>query len=234
MESFTLIKKAYDFDGLSIGFICPPSMGDSIISKKVFEAIIQVEPNCTIDILCEIETAKVFAKAFYGGNKNLNVITDYNQDEFSKYDLVLHTSSFSVLIFSVNQERLQKLSPALFLAVAKIDIFNKNFIYRKDFAGRVLFQMARSRILKTNRYTSLACDGALPISDNKVEINLLPEWQGEFDKLKLKKYITIGSNGGKFGRHIIKEWSTRYWIEFISLMKSKMPEIKVVQSGGGG
>ena len=234
METFTLVKKAYDFDGLSIGFICPPAIGDSIISKKVFEAVIQVEPNCTIDIFCADKKAEVFAKAFYSGNKNLNVITDYNQEEFSKYDLVLHASSFSVIIFAVNQKRLQKLSPALFLAVAKIDVYNKNFIYKKDFAGRVLFQMARSRILKTDRYTSLSCDGALPIYDNKVTINLLPEWQKEFDKLKLKKYITVGSNGGTLNRHWIKEWPTKYYVEFIALLKSKMPEITVVQTGGNG
>ena len=231
------MKKAYEFEGVAIGFFCPPALGDSIIAKKVFETLIQIEPNCKIDIFYFNEKAKLYAKAFYGGNKNLNLILDVNKfsgTDIKKYDLVLNASSHSVTLNFLDEKRIYQKSPELFQSILKIDEYNKKFIYNKDLEGVVLFQMARSRILKTNRYTCLACGGALPIYDNKVTINLLPEWQGEFDKLGLKKYITVGSNGGNFARHLVKEWPTRYWVEFISLMKSKMPDIQVVQSGGGG
>lgn len=237
MENVTANKRAYELGGIAIGFLGIPNLGDAIINKKVIEALAILEPNCNIDIICEHARSKIYAKAFYSDMKNFNSIVEvtpnFNQ-ELPKYDLVLYVQCFDIKIFYVNVERLSKLSPALFQSMRQVDIYNKRYMNGKDFGSKALFLMARSRILKTNRYTSLACGGALPIYDNKVTINLLPEWQGEFEKLGLKKYITIGSNGGKFGRHGVKSWPTRYWVEFISLLKSKMPEITVVQSGGNG
>lgn len=226
---------AYELGGVSAAFVCPPALGDSIISKKVFDAVIMLESKCHIDILCADNKSLAYAKAFYNDNKNLNSIvflSNTNGVDLRKYDLALQVEH-TVLLLSANLERLQKLSPALFQTVVKIDAYNKRHMYNKDFAGRVLFHMARSRILKTNRYTSLSCDGALPIYDNRVEINLSPKWQAEFESLGLKRYITVGSNGGQFNRHLVKEWLTKYYVEFISLLKSHMPEINVVQTGGG-
>ena len=237
MENFTAKKRAYELNGIAIGFLGIPNFGDSIINKKVFETLAILEPNCNIDIICEHERSKIYAKAFYGEHKNFNSIVEvtpnFNQD-LPKYDLVLYVHCFDIKLIYVNIERLSTLSPALFQSVREIEIYNKRFMQGKDFGSKALFLMARSRILKTNRYTCLACGGALPIYDNKVTINLLPEWQGEFDKLKLKKYITVGSNGGTLNRHWIKEWPTKYYVEFIALLKSKMPEITVVQTGGNG
>ncbi len=232
MENAITEKPAYEFDGISIGYSFYPALGDSIIAKKVFEAIAQVEPNCRIDILCRDDKSRVYAKAFYSGHKNLNQILNASNVNLKNYDLVLNFS-WDIFLNSVS-ERLQRLSPALFQSIVKIDMYNKKYIYNRDAASRFLFNMARSRILKTNCYTILACDGALPIYDNKVEIKLSPEWKGEFEKLGLKKYITIGSNDINHTRHLVKQWPTRYYVEFISLLKSKMPDITVVQTGGNG
>ena len=227
---------AYELDGISVAFMCPPALGDSIIAKKIFEAIVRVEKNCHIDIFYNGDNSKSYIEAFYSGSKNLNGIlsaSEIDNKNFQKYDLVLNTGAHAIIINFANLERLQKFSPELFQSVLKIDAYNKKYIYTKDYAGVVLFQMARSRILGTNRFTCLSCEGALPIYDNHVEINLSPEWEIEFKKLGLKKYITVGSNGGAFGRHKVKEWPTRYYKEFISLLKNKMPNIEVIQTGGG-
>ena len=228
-------KKAYELDGVSIGFIGKSPLGDAVVYKKVFEALTVLEPNCNIDILCMDARARVNAKAFYMGSKNLNNIVDFNNEELSNYDLVLHMESSAVLIMRANLERLQNLSFTLYQGILKLHNYNLKYnMYKKDLPSKALFCATRARIFKTNRYTCLACEGALPIYDNKVEINLLPEWKNEFDKLGLKRYITLGSNGGNFGRYVIKEWPTRYYVEFISLLKSKMPDITVVQTGGNG
>lgn len=199
-------------------------------------AIITVEKNCNIDLLCENERSKSNATAFYGNEKNLNKVVELNETfakNIQKYDVVLNAGGHAVILNFVNAESLSKKSPALFQSLVKVDEYNRKYTYNRRFEDIILFNMARSRILGTNRFTSLSCDGALPIYDNHVEINLSPKWSAEFKKLCLKKYITIGSNGGAFNRHTVKEWPTRYYTEFVSLLKTKMPDIKVVQIGGG-
>lgn len=221
-------------DTLKIAFIIPPALGDAIIAKKVFEAIIQLENHCKFDLFCADDKARAYAKAFYGDSPHVNdilKIDETSNQKIQQYDLALNVSH-SIMINFAKVNRLQTLSPKLFESFVKVDMYNKKYLYGKDFAGQILFNMARARILKTNRFTTLACEGALPITDNKVEINLSPEWKAEYEKLGLKNYITIGSNGGQFNRHLVKEWPTRYYVELISLLKAKMPQIKVVQSGG--
>ncbi len=229
------LKPAYEFDGISIIFIVSGALGDAIISKKVFQAIIDVEKNCKIDLLCLNEPSLIHAKNFYVDSKNFNRIIDekFYKENFSKYDLVLNVI-YAIHIMYANSERIRQLSPALFQSLVRIDIYNRKYIYSKDFSGKILFNLARARILGLNCYTILASEGALPIFDNRVEINLLPQWENNFKNLGLKKYITVGSNGGNFQRHLVKEYPTRYYAEFILLLKSKMPEIEVVQTGGGG
>ena len=227
-------KPAYELDGISVAFVIHTAMGDTIIAKKIFEAIVTVEKNCKIDFVCNSENSVFNVMAFYGGNKNLNCIVDlkFFNKNVKQYDLVIGTSVQAVDLIFVNLERLKSLSPALAASIIKINTYNQKYMKGKDITGRTLFNMARARILGLNRYTILACDGALPIYDSHVEINLSLQWESEFKKLGLKKYITVGSNGGNFNRHVIKEWPARYYIEFISLLKSKMPEIEVVQTGG--
>ena len=227
-------KPAFELDGVSVAFVIPAAMGDAIIAKKVFEAVVTIEKNCNIDLFCANDRAVTNAEAFYCDCENFNCFIDdefFNQN-IKKYDLAINAVGHVIELLFVNVERLKFKSPALLTSVIKIDAYNRKYIYKKDFEGRGLFNMARARILGTNRFTILSCDGALPIHDNRVEIKLFPQWELEFKKLGLKKYITVGSNGGNFNRHIIKEWPARYYVEFISLLKSKMPEIEVVQTGG--
>ena len=228
------LKPAFELDGISVAFVIHTAMGDTIIAKKIFEAIVAVEKNCKIDFVCNTENSVFNVMAFYGGDKNFNCIVDlkFFNKNVKRYDLVIGTSVQAIDLIFVNLERLKIKSPALAVSIVKINTYNQKYMKGKDITGRTLFNMARARILGTNRYTALACEGALPIYDNRVEIKLLPKWESEFKKLGLKKYITVGSNGGNFGRHTIKEWPARYYVEFISLLKSKMPDIEVVQTGG--
>lgn len=228
------LKPAYELDGISIVFVVSDALGDSIMKKKVFEAIIDVEKNCKIDLLCTNESSLVHAKILYADSKNFNRIIDetFFHENFRHYDLVLNVI-YAVHILYANDERIRQLSPALFQSLMRIALYNRKYINKKDFSGTVLFNLARARILELNCYTILSSEGALPIYDNRVEINLSPQWENEFKKLGLKKYITVGSNGGTFQRHLVKEYPIRYYAEFIALLKSKMPDIEVVQTGGG-
>ena len=200
-------KPAFELDGISVAFLIHTAMGDTIIAKKIFEAIVTVEKNCKIDFFCNSDNSVFNVMAFYGDNKNFNSIFDLNffNKNVKEYDLVTGTSVQAIDLIFVNLERLKSLSPAPAVSISKINDYNQKYMKGKDIIGRTLFNMARARILDLNRYTILACDGALPIYDNRVEINLSPDWKNKFENLNLKRYITVGSNGGNLNRHTIKD-----------------------------
>lgn len=221
---------------IKVAFTIPSALGDAIIAKKVFEAIINIENNCKFDLFCVDEKSSVYATAFYIESSHVDkifLIDENFSQKIKNYDLALSVHH-SITINFANTNRLQTLSQKLLESINNVTFYNRKYIYCKDVSGQILFNIARARILKINRFTTLACEGALPITNNHVEINLSPEWEDDFEKLGLKNYITIGSNGGNFHRHSVKEWPTRYYVKFISLLKSKMPEIKIIQTGGGG
>lgn len=229
---------AFESEEVSIAFTSQSNaLGDVLIVKSVFDAIIKLVPNCKIDIFYTNELGKFYIESFYGQSKNLNRLLNFQSfyaENVKKYDLavrVWHT----VLIDSVKLDRLKSLAPSLLRSVYMIILYNKNTL---DDTAIVLRNITRAHILGTNRYTCLSCGGALPIRDNHVEIPLTSESEHAFQKLGLSKnYITIGSNldkKSKLERHSLKEWATSSAIEYISLLNMYFPQIEIVQIGGGG
>ena len=148
------LKPAYEFDGISIVFTVSGALGDSIISKKVFETIIDVEKNCKIDLFCKNKSSILYAKNFYIDSKNFNCIIDehFFNENINYYDLALNVTQAIHILF-INFERIRQLSPKLFEILVKINIYNQKYIYSKDFCGKILFNMARARILDLNCFT---------------------------------------------------------------------------------
>ena len=234
-------KFAFESDEISVAFTSQsPSLGDVLIAKSVFDAVVKLIPNCKIDIFYRNENSKAYAEAFYGQSKNLNRVLAFQNfyiENIKKYDVALRVWHM-IFIDSANVERLQTRAPALLRSLQGIDFYNKKYIYNTNDVGVVLRNIVRAHILGINRYTCLSCDGALPIYDNRVEISLSPEGERNFRKLNLSKaYITIGSNSDRnnqLNRHSLKEWSNAQATEYISLLNRYCPQIKVVQIGGGG
>lgn len=230
---------AFESGKVSVAFNAAPALGDTIIAKSVFDALCRLIPDCRIDVYCTSEASKSYVKAFYGGSKNLNAIVSFElyAGNIQRYDAAFRVWHM-VLIDFANVQRLQNAAPALLKALEGIDSYNKKYVYNTNEVGIILRNMVRARILGIDRYTCLSCDGALPIYDNHVEIFLTDEGKNSFRKLKLKKnYITIGSNmkvNAGLSRHSLKEWSNRYAVEYISLLNKYIPQIEIIQIGGGG
>lgn len=232
-------KFAFESDEVSIAFTLNYGLGDCIIAKKVFDALVELAPDCRIDIFCVGEHRKTFAEAFYGGSKNLNLILSHEQhyrQYVENYDLAVAVgAAFVVFLERVNPPRLQAMSPELFQAVIKIDEYNKQYVYGVTPWGTALVSriILLSRILNKNRYWFLSCDGALPIHDDKVEIPLKPEYQSKFDSLKLDNYITIYSNIGRTEENPkVKAWPIHCLVEYVARMKKRYPSVEIVQCGG--
>ncbi len=231
-------KFAFESGEVSVAFTLDSGLGDAIIARKVFDAIIELAPNCRVDIFYVGENRRNFAHAFYGGSKNLNLIVPRNEhykNLVQRYDLAFYVAgSWAVILEHANGQRLQTLAPLLLQAVMKIAEYNKANIQNIGAPGAVsLRNFAMSRVLNKNCYEILSCDGALPIRDDKVNIPLLPEYKPEFDALKLGNYITIYSDIERgAARPKIKTWSMRYLVEFVALVKQYLPQIEIVQCGG--
>lgn len=233
-------KFAFETGEVSIAFnSISGAMGDTLIAKSVFDAIVELVPNCKIDIYFTSELSKNYLKAFYGDSKNLNAIVNFEfyESNIKRYDVAFRVWHM-VLIDFANDQRLQHSAPALLKAIYEINAYNRKSVYNTNEIGIILRNITRAHILGINRYTCLSCGGALPIHDNHVKISLSSEGKSKFRKLELlKKYITIGSNLGKknnLARHSLKEWSTAYATDYISLLNIYLPQVKVVQIGGGG
>lgn len=233
-------KFAFETGKVSIAFnSISGAMGDVLIAKSVFDAIVKLVPHCKIDVYFTSEMSKNYVKAFYGNSENLNAIVNFESytQHIKKYDAAIRVWHM-VLIDSVNFGRLQNFAPNLLKTLHEIDVYNRKSVYNTNEIGVVLRNITRAHILGINRYTCLSCGGALPIHDNHVEISLSHEGKTKFRKLKLRnRYITIGSNLSKknnLGRHTLKEWSMRYATEYISLLNRQLPQVQVIQIGGGG
>lgn len=230
-------KFAFESDEVSIAFTPLGGLGDIIIAKKVFEAIVELCPNCRIDVFYENELIKTYVKAFYSQSKNLNRILSHHefyQNNFKKYDAALQVWHM-IYIGSANIDKLKVYAPNFLQSLYGISAYNKN---GTDSTAVILRNITRAHILGINRYTCLSCGGALPIRDNHVEISLTLEGERAFRELNLSKnYITIGSNtlsNKILMRHSLKEWATASATEYISLLNIYLPQVQVVQVGGGG
>ena len=231
-------KFAFESGKVSVAFMLGTGLGDIILAKKVFEAIVELAPDCVVDILCINESRRAFALAFYGQSKNCNLMLVYKgglADYIQMYDLAVKVrGSCAVVVEWGNAQRLQALAPKLLESAVKINEYNKSNFYEVGSPQAVaLRNMMMSHVLHKNCYWLLSCGGALPIRDDKVDIPLLPEYKPRFDNLKLDNYITIYSDIDRNAElPKIKVWPMRHLVEYVSLMKKRFPQIEIVQCGG--
>ena len=228
-------KFAFESDEVSIAFTLNYGLGDCVMAKKVFDALIELAPRCVIDIFCEQELHIVYAKAFYGDSKNLNLILSrpkIYKTVVNKYDLALWVvGNHFINLENVNGQRLQAMAPALLQSVIRIHEYNQKNVYGQPVSLR---DSIRARILKKKCFYFLSCDGALPIRDDKINVALAPEYQPKFDVLKLDNYITIYSDLGKNSkRPKNKNWPVRYFYEYVARVRKRYPQIEIIQCGGG-
>ena len=233
-------KFAFESEKVSIAFSLTSGLGDCVIIKKVLEALIELEPDCVVDIFYVSAAHKTFAEAFYRDIKNLNCILsleEFYKENFQRYDLALWVAgSHSIILDSVNVQSLKAKAHNLFLSLIKIDTYNKKYVYDLEPGGTgvALRNMLAAQILNKNCYDFLSCDGALPIRNDKVNIPLAPEYKRDFESLKLNKYITIYTDikESEKAQPKVKTWPLKNLREYVSLMKKRRPDVEIVQCGG--
>lgn len=233
-------KFAFESEEVSIAFTILPGLGDCVMAKKVFDALIELVPDCQIDIFCENDNHIACAKSFYGMSKNLNKIllaAGFYNEHYQKYDLATFISGGNFIGFHwINVPRLSAMSPKLLESLSKINQYNQeNVVGHSPWTVIPFRNMALARILHKSCFEFLAYDGALPIRDEKVNIPLNPAFKTQFDELKLGKYITFYTDIGEREKEKpkVKTWPIRYWYEYVARMKKRFPSVEIIQCGGG-
>ena len=235
-------KFAFEYEEVSIAFVVDSGLGDAVIAKKIFSALIELAPDSRVDFFCLSEGRQAFAKAFYSDNKNFNLVRDLRElyEKYVKrYDLSIRPAGYNFIsLYNVNVPKLNALAPKLLEALAKIDEYNKNFTNKAlayPLSIPLRYTMA-AQVLNKNFYHFISCGGALPIHDDRVDIKLNPDFKRAFDKLKLDKYITIYSDidEKEKERPKIKVWPMHCLTEYVARMKRRFPSVEIVQCGGGG
>ena len=233
-------KFAFESEKVSIAFSLTSGLCDCVMIKKVLEALIELAPDCVVDIFYVSAAHKTFAEAFYRDIKNLNCILsleEFYKENFQRYDLALWVArSHSIILDSVNVQSLRAKAPTLLLSLIKIDTYNKKYVYDLEPGGTgvALRNMLAAQILNKNCYEFLSCDGTLPIRDDKVNIPLAPEYKRDFENLQLDKYITIYTDIDETEKAHpkVKAWPIRCWHEYVIRLKKRRPNVEIVQCGG--
>ena len=237
----TTKKYAFELSDVSIAlFLQSDGLGDILVPRKILNAVVELAPNCSVDIFVKNLRHKIASKAFYGDSKNLNLILDkelFTTDIMQKYDIILRPQgTFRLCAEASDKERLKAKSPALFNSFTKINAYNEKF--HKPFASSynsvALHTAQMARVLGKNMCYFLSCDDALPIRDDgKPYIFLSSDFKQQFDDLSLNEYITIYSNITDIKIPKLKSWPMEYLTEYVDLMKKHFPNIEIVQCGGG-
>ena len=230
---------AFESGEVSVAFRFMHGLGDSVVARKVFDAVIELAPNCRADIFCMRPNHHAFAEAFYGDSPNLNSIVDdieLYKKFFSRYDLALWVMGTHAVVWdALNGQRLQIDAPKLLSTMERLEEYNQeNFFDFKPWSySAPLRNVAMSRILNKNFHHFLSSGGVLNIREDGAWLKVAPEHQVAFDALKLGQYVTIYSNISRNEvRPKAKAWPMRYLVEYVAAVKKIFPALTIVQVGG--
>lgn len=217
---------------LVVGFLPGGVMGDNIISLRLYKEIVSLVPNSEIDVFT---CFNVFPENVFYGQKNLREIIHRlpkNEDR-EKYDLIIQ-SHFEPSLIYCNLSRLEQVAPSFKDNVLKLYAYQSRDLfmcYPAQYMNRI--QWDRSKFMGYTCYTLLGSSGAFDIKDYQVDFPLNKSYEKEFRKLNLgEKYITFSygvSDPLKNGKSQTKMWPKENYEKLISLIKSDVSNIKVIQ-----
>lgn len=232
-------KLAFSKSVLSVALLVTGGLGDMVIQKRLVTEMIRLSPNCLIDFY-SIKTVD-FLRYLYSDNNNINqVIPDLGSryaENYQNYTLALTIEACHFI--KVDRWASEVLQ-------AKKDMSYEEFIRcinklkeETDQEGvgittPVHLTMIRRAYQGLHAYSGFNYQGAFSIKDKKVSLPLDKEWEPEFRKLQLERYITVNYGNGDCtdGSKVAKSWSKESFERLIACFRRKYPET-VVQIGAG-
>ena len=210
------------------------SMGDLVISLKLYQSIVEYAPSSFIDVYVQIPA--VGSKVFWG-QKNLREICDISGgiDE-RKYDVIIEVR-FEPLLLKCDFYAVNKLAPNLSEPMEKLLNYQERYYVKGDvyqYTNRVLHD--RALFLGLNRYTLFNISGAFDnITDQNVKLHIDQKFYVRYTELGLKdRYITYNYGANMLhGKDIpqTKMWPYEYHMEWNKRVKALFPGVQIVQLG---
>jgi len=213
------------------------AIGDFLMSLKVYEEIVRLDPECIIDVFGD---NKWFLKHIYFNLPNLgNCLKQYPEgSDWSKYDVVI-SAAFVPFIKKVNNKRVKKLAPELY---KKIALYNRheeeNIVDLHVYQYRNRILLDRAKFLGLNRYTLFGYGGLFDITDSKVNLPVALWAEESYKKLNLRNpYITFNYGAANImhdDKPSTKQWLPEYHKKLNIMLKQAYPGIEIIQLGDSG
>lgn len=226
-------KSVFTDKVIHIAFHPTGGLGDYIISAKVLEELLS-EGNCVIDVFVE---KIAFGNAVYGERENVSVYPySYFNIKYHEYDLVLRIEHF-IHIIRWDERRVNDYAHPIYEKVKYIQMhWDELYVGINEQWWRERIQFERCRISGLNRWTELRMGKAFSISNFKVTIPMNKLYYDQFCNLDIfnKRYITInyGADVMRIGQTQLKLWPRTHFELLVKLVKSKFPNVQIVQLGG--
>lgn len=222
-------------DRLQIGFYPKYyGLGDQIIILKVYQEICNMISDIDIDVYT---TNREFTDAVYKGQPKLRKIIyeKPNEKNWKEYDVFLEISA-QIFIRNINVPMLKRYSESVYF-----EFFNhykyqmKRYVDSQHITYLDSVMIRRAKIKGLNRYSLYGESGLFDIKDCSVNILLDKNAEKRYQELELgSTYITYNYGAQavkKGGKSQIKMWPAEYHRELTQLIKTKYPDITVVQIG---
>lgn len=211
------------------------ALGDAIIAKKFYEAVVSFAPGCLADIYTPYGSKNI--KAVYTGAEGIfNIIDDagvlYEQNK-SKYMMALSVTNL-VRIDSFDTVKCEQVSAKFKNFVDNMSKKIQKYGLRLGEGCDRFLHYRRTAFLGQNCYTGYnQFSDYLNIQDTKVTIPLMPV--SEVFELPPMPYVTVNYGNGSakpgFDKVIAKQWPFDHVEVFVQLLKKQYPQLKVVQIG---
>lgn len=221
-------------DCVSIAVFLSGGIGDCIVTKKMIEALLKFSSRVKIDFFTKIKKEDIYA--IHRGELYLNEIVSCEYDKYKKirclYHVGINMGNFPEIEWLATKEEWLEEDFTLRELINKIMVYRDN--YKNGMPVTHFLHYHRQIYLGKNCYSSLSCEGLIPVEGHKVHVPFDDAGRKEFDKLKLKKYITINYGNGssiEYADRINKQWPYRHFVTFVNLFKSRYPNIDIVQIG---
>jgi ADP-heptose:LPS heptosyltransferase len=206
-------------------------LGDHIVSLKIYEELTRLCNDCVIDVFCKPH----FGRAVFENQPKLGKIYPFASLDEEKtmmvYDVVLDICHI-VIVKKASYQRVKSVCPKLAEKLRLLHYGVKDYYLKiHDEPYRSVIHVRQAEIAGKNRYTSLGGE-AFAINDNKVNIRLDKRMRVDYLALGLSHYITLNCGWGGDFTIQTKVWPLEHYKNFIQLLKSKRPDLAIVQVSG--
>ncbi len=218
----------------SIAISVAGGLGDFVIQKRLLTELTKLLPSVSIDIY----TAQSgdFLRWLYSDIENIqNVLMDLGVRYISQREKY----SFAIQVVGSGFIKVDYINPSGFYdkyrefyeRIKRLKVKCEEEKMSVSMPSALMFK--RRMFNGDNCYTGFNYGDVFSITDKKVSIPFMNEFYGQFQKMKLSKFITVnvGNGSNVIAENIAKAWPVEHFQKTIALFKKKYPDVEVVQIG---